>query len=56
MPRPTAPIRKLTKVGNGASYSVTIPIEMIRTLGWKERQKLVVNRQGTTITIKDWKK
>jgi len=30
-------IRKLSKVGKGHSFAVTIPIEYIKKLGWKER-------------------
>jgi len=48
------PIRKLTRVG-GQSYSVTIPLDYIRALGWKERQKVVVTMKGKKITIEDWK-
>jgi bifunctional DNA-binding transcriptional regulator/antitoxin component of YhaV-PrlF toxin-antitoxin module len=48
-------IRKLTKVGNG-SISVTIPIEDIRELGWREKQKVVVKRKGKKLIITDWKK
>ena len=48
-------IRKLTKVG-GTSYAVTIPIEIIKEFGWRERQKLVVKKQGKKIVIEDWKK
>lgn len=33
-------IRKLTKVGNGKTYSVTLPIEMVRKLKWQQRQKV----------------
>ena len=29
-------IRKLGKVGGGTSYSVTLPIEIIREFGWRE--------------------
>ncbi|MDC1205526.1 AbrB/MazE/SpoVT family DNA-binding domain-containing protein [Candidatus Pacebacteria bacterium] len=47
--------RKLTKVA-GSSYSVTLPIEFVRHLGWRERQKLDVTLKGTTLIIKDWKK
>ena len=46
--------RKLTKLGRH-SYGVTVPIEFIRKLGWKERQKVVVNLRGKKITIEDWK-
>ena len=49
-------IRKLTKMGGGASYGITLPIEYIRTLGWKERQKLVVTIRGKKMSIEDWKK
>jgi len=47
-------IRKLTKLG-GKSIAVTIPIDMIRELKWQERQKVVVEKKGKTITIRDWK-
>jgi len=48
-------VRKLTKVAN-TSYSVTLPIEFVRHLKWKERQKLDVTLEGDTLIIKDWKK
>ncbi|MCF7812548.1 AbrB/MazE/SpoVT family DNA-binding domain-containing protein [Candidatus Gracilibacteria bacterium] len=48
------PIRKITKVG-GASYSVTIPKDIVRALGWREHQKVVVTQRGQKITIEDWK-
>jgi len=49
-------IRKLTRTSSGKSVAVTIPIEYIRKLKWKDRQKVVVNLKGSTIVIKDWKK
>ena len=48
-------IRKLTKVG-GTSFAVTIPMEIIKEFGWRERQKLVVKKQGKKIIIEDWEK
>jgi len=48
-------IRKLTKAGRH-SISVTIPIETIRSLGWREKQKVVVKRIRGGVEIKDWKK
>jgi len=48
-------IRKITKVGK-QSLAVTIPIEMIRELKWRERQKVVVTKRGKSIIIKDWRK
>lgn len=46
-------IRKLTKVAQ-SSYAVVIPINMVKDLGWQERQKLVVRRRGKKIIIEDW--
>ncbi len=50
-------IRKLTKTG-GVTYYVTLPIEAIRSLGWKKTQKLMVevDERRERIIIKDWKK
>ncbi|PIS21936.1 hypothetical protein COY33_00710 [candidate division WWE3 bacterium CG_4_10_14_0_2_um_filter_42_7] len=49
-------IRKITKIG-GTSYGVTLPIEVIREFGWKEKQKvtLEINSKKKLITIRDWK-
>jgi bifunctional DNA-binding transcriptional regulator/antitoxin component of YhaV-PrlF toxin-antitoxin module len=51
-------IRKLSKVGGGVTYSITLPIEIIRKFKWKEKQKLVVEAdiKKKVIIIKDWKK
>lgn len=51
-------IRKLTKIGAGRSYSITLPISFIRQLKWKERQKLTVefDKRRKFIKIKDWQK
>ncbi len=48
-------IRKIIKSGNG-SYILTIPMEMVKELGWRERQKVVFSKKGREIRIKDWKK
>ncbi|EKE22268.1 MAG: hypothetical protein ACD_7C00006G0004 [uncultured bacterium] len=48
-------IRKLSKIGK-QSVGITLPIEMIRELGWREKQKLVVKRIKGGFEIKDWKK
>ncbi len=50
-------IRKLAKGTNG-SYHITLPIEVIRGLGWKKSQKLIVevDERRERIIIKDWKK
>lgn len=49
-------IRKITKMAGGASYGITIPIEMFRSLGWRERQKVTVKKVRGGVLIKDWKK
>ncbi len=49
-------IRNLTKVAGGNSYVVTIPIEFVRKLKWKARQRLEVTRYQDRIVIRDWKK
>lgn len=46
-------IRKILKSGD--SYAVTIPIEMIDKLNWKEKQRVVVKMKGKSIIIRDWK-
>lgn len=49
-------IRKLTKLGK-KSLAVTIPIDLIREFGWREKQKLVLKKiAGKKIVISDWKK
>ncbi|MDR3583421.1 MAG: hypothetical protein P4L62_03625 [Candidatus Pacebacteria bacterium] len=47
-------VRKLTKTGR-QSICVTVPIEMIRDLGWREKQKVVVKRISGGLQIKDWR-
>ena len=46
---------KLT-VSGGKNYCVILPVEFIRHLGWKERQKLDITLDGKKLVIKDWKK
>ena len=47
--------RKLSKNSNG-SYAVTLPIEIVRELRWRDKQKLTVRKSGNKIIIEDWKK
>jgi len=49
-------IRKLTKTGSGRSMCLTIPVEMLEKLKWKEHQKVVVSIRGKEIIIKDWER
>jgi len=50
-------IRKITKVASGQSYSITLPIDVIRRWKWRERQKVVLtmNEEEKSITIRDWR-
>lgn len=47
-------IRKLTRTGRGRSLGLTLPIEIVRKLKWRERQKVVVKLRGKKIIIQDW--
>ncbi|MFH0912492.1 MAG: AbrB/MazE/SpoVT family DNA-binding domain-containing protein [Patescibacteria group bacterium] len=48
-------IRKLTRIAK-YSLGLTLPAEVVRKLGWQERQKLVVRAAGRHLIIKDWRK
>ena len=47
-------IRKLARIGN-KSIGLTLPIDIVRELKWREKQKVVVKKQGKNILITDWK-
>ena len=47
--------RKLIKLGRG-SLAVTLPVEIIQKLNWKEKQKVTVKKVRGGVLIKDWKK
>jgi hypothetical protein len=47
--------RSLTKVA-GKSFGITFPIDLIRALGWRPRQKLTISAKGKKLIVKDWKK
>jgi antitoxin component of MazEF toxin-antitoxin module len=49
-------IRKLTRTGRGASIGLTLPIEIVRKLGWREHPKVNVSLRGKRISITDWEK
>jgi bifunctional DNA-binding transcriptional regulator/antitoxin component of YhaV-PrlF toxin-antitoxin module len=42
-------------VSGTKSYVVVLPVEFVRHLGWRERQKLDITLDGKQIVIKDWK-
>jgi hypothetical protein len=48
-------VRKLTRQGR-RSIGVILPIEMLRELKWREKQKVIVKKVQGGMLIKDWKK
>lgn len=49
-------VRKLGKIGSATnhSYYVTIPIEFVRNLSWRDNQRLIVKKRGSKLVIEDW--
>lgn len=47
-------IRKVTRMGGGKSFGITLPIELVRELKWRERQKVVVTKRGKRLVVEDW--
>ena len=48
-------IRKLSRMG-GKSLGLTLPVELVKELKWKEKQRVVVKRKAGKLIISDWKK
>ena len=48
-------VRKLLK-NTGGTMIVSIPIEIVRELKWRDGQKVVVKKRGKGISIVDWEK
>jgi len=46
-------VRKIQR--SGGSYTVSIPVEMMDKLKWKEKQIVVVKIKGRSIIIRDWR-
>lgn len=51
-------MRKIQNSGNRGYYTVSIPVNMVRELKWREHQKVVfeLDKRGKRLIIKDWKK
>lgn len=47
-------IRKLTKLG-GKSIGLTLPIELVRELGWREKQRVTVKRIKGGFEVRDYR-
>lgn len=52
--RESKEVRKLTKLG-GKSIGLTLPIELVRELGWREKQKVVVKKVKGGFTVRDYR-
>lgn len=50
-------IRSLNKTSGGKSYSVTLPVDLVRLFKWRGKQKLVIkaDKKRKRIVIEDWK-
>ena len=46
--------RKLTKLG-GKSIGLTLPIELVRELEWREKQRVVVKKVKGGFTVRDYR-
>jgi len=47
-------IHKLTKIGQ-KSVGLTLPIELVRALGWREKQRVVVKKIKGGLVIRDYR-
>ncbi|MFH1789868.1 MAG: hypothetical protein ABH832_02260 [bacterium] len=47
-------VRKLSRNGKKGSFYVTIPVEIIRELDWKSKQKVIVKKQGSKVVVTDY--
>ncbi len=47
-------VRKLTKIGRN-SVGITFPIEIVRSLGWRERQRVSVKRVRGGVIVRDYR-
>jgi len=55
MARPINSIRKISRVGRSKSFYVVIPADAMRSLGWREKQRVLVKRVARGIMIIDAK-
>ena len=47
-------VRHLTKIAGGTSYALVIPMDYVKIMGWRDRQKLVIRKYGKKLIIEDW--
>ena len=47
-------IRKISVTGEAQSYFVTLPKDEVEALRWRKGQRVVVERVGETLVIRDF--
>ncbi len=47
-------IRKISVTGEARSYFVTLPKDEVEALRWRKGQRVVVERAGETLVIRDF--
>ncbi len=47
-------VRYITQNSTG-TYSVSLPIRLIRNISWRKGQKVTIRQQGQKLIIEDWK-
>ena len=47
-------VRKLTKLG-GKSIGLTLPIELVREFGWREKQRVSVKKMKGGFAVRDYR-
>lgn len=47
--------KRILQKNNTGTYTVTVPIELVRQLKWQDGQKLTLAKRGKSIVISDWK-
>ncbi len=48
-------VRKIQRQANG-STTVVLPADLVRELGWKDGQKVVVRKRGASVAIEQLRK
>jgi hypothetical protein len=48
-------VRSLMR-NKGGTYLLSLPIEFVKKLKWREKQKLTITMKGKSIVVSDWKK
>lgn len=47
-------IRKITRVGKG-SLAITLPLDYVAQLGWREKQKVTIKKVKGGLLIRDFR-